>query len=123
MKKTKKNIGKSLLVNINPELYQLTKDYVKQNKMEYPSIKNFVENAIKKALGFKKYDIEGVDPTQMANKPLTSLVGESKGSFVNCKICKRGYYKLRENKNDSNICPNCTETLSNFVKFMAGEKK
>jgi len=115
MKKLQKARLETALVKINSQLYQQMREYVKLHKLEHPSIKNFVEHAIMRSLGFKKYNVDGVDYDKIANRPLSEVVGEKSDNLVLCVICNRVFFKDRANLGvTKRICPNCKAALLHF---------
>jgi hypothetical protein len=109
-------MGNSTLVKIDSELYEIVKSFVEVNKFEYPSIKNFVEQAVIKSLGFKKYDIEGVDDELAHLKPLKKVVGNFQKGFSLCVVCSRPFLRNAKETNEaSKICPNCKQTIAHFA--------
>ena len=82
---------KTSLIKINSDLYNKVKEKVNANSIEYPSIKHFVENAITLALGFKKYDIEGIpqDISSYNKIPLKDIMYHSNKNLTVCVLCLR----------------------------------
>ena len=118
---TKKNQDK--LIKIDESIYNLMKGYVEKNKLEYPSMKHFVEKAIVKALGFKQYNIGGVRQDYDEDTPLKRIVGESQKEFTLCIICNRPFLKNTKSNNESSrICPNCKDTIVHFAPKLKKEK-
>lgn len=112
--------GSTALVKIDSILYKQMKEFVNLNKLQYPSVKNFAEQAIMRSLGFKRYDIEGVDYEKSADKPLVNVVGEPEGHYVICHICGKTFF-IR-NSDDSRVCSSCTAAIKQVVKSIKEEK-
>lgn len=112
-----------MLVKINAELYKLAKNAAKTNSLEYPSMKNFVEKAVKRLVGFKKFDIEGIDDETNANKPLYDVVGESSGNYVMCALCDKVFFKEDATKGSNvRFCEDCSSALMQVVKAKRDER-
>ncbi len=107
---------KSTLVKINIGLYNFVEELVKQNPIEYQSIKHFVEKAIMDVVGFKKYNIGGIEGKYLEERPLKRVVGESKKGFFTCIVCGRFFLRdKKENNEASKICLNCRNTILHFA--------
>ena len=107
---------KDKLVKIDEVVYNAMKEYVAKNKLEYPSMKYFVEKAIVYAMGFKKYDIEGTSDTYDEKAPLKSVVGDFNRSLAMCFVCNRSFLRdPKDNSEISRVCPNCKNTISHFA--------
>lgn len=111
----KKGASKSRtsLIKIDAMLYKQMREFINLNKLQYPSVKNFAEQAIMRSLGFKRYDIEGVDPEKSAHKPLVNVVGKLEGHYVVCNICSKTFFIKQPS--DSRVCPSCTAAIKGVV--------
>ncbi|MDO8508191.1 MAG: hypothetical protein Q7S27_00740 [Nanoarchaeota archaeon] len=117
--KKKKKAEKTALIKINSLLYRQVREFVKFHPIEYPSIKHFVENSIMKSLGFKKYDIEGIDLEKSDSKPLVDVVG-SPAKYLRCIFCDC-FYPKNEKKGSVNVCPICAEAIMQVVISIRNE--
>jgi hypothetical protein len=122
MKRSNKE-EETALIKINPELYKQVREFVKQNKLEFPSIKYFVEKSIQKSLGFKKYDIEGIDTENNSKKALVDVVGKSNSNMLICPICSRVYRKDKSESEGLTTCPTCSQAITNVIKSIRDEKE
>ena len=50
-----------VMVNLNDELYKEISELIKNNSIDYPTIKNFVEKAAKKEISAYKHEKEYMD--------------------------------------------------------------
>lgn len=117
-------MGKSTLVKIDKTLYDVVKANVEKNKVEFPSIKHFIDQAVTRALGFKQYDVEGIDEIYIEERPLKRLVGESSRGFFICKMCDRAFLKKKGDDSEAaKICPNCQNAIRHFAPKLKEEKK
>ena len=120
MKKQEKT--KTNLVKINSELYNAIKATIGKNKIDYPSIKYFVEKAVEKAVGFKKYDIEGIK-VHKSDEPLKNILPLPSKNFCMCFLCDRAFLKDKEDKSEvGKICPNCKRVILYFADEIIKEK-
>jgi formylmethanofuran dehydrogenase subunit E len=124
MVKVDKKQEKVSLVKINSSLYEAIRATVGENSIEFPSIKHFIEKASMQALGFKKYNIEGVEDQNFDGKKLSQVVGESETGFVFCLACNRAFLKEKGANNDAaKICPQCKKAILHLSKILKGENK
>lgn len=120
----KNKMGKSTLVKIDRTLYNVVKAKVEKNKVEFPSIKHFIDQAVTKALGFREYNIEGIDDRYLEERPLRKLVGEPNKNFFMCQACNRPFLKEKNDSSDAaKICPNCRATIAHFAPKLKKDKK
>src|SRR3989338_7876595 len=109
-----------VLVKMNQELYEQVRQKVKENSIEYPSIKHFVEIAVMHTLGFKKYDIEGVNQEFIEKEPLKNLVK----NYASCSFCTKFFLKNKEDKGDfAKVCSSCKLAIINLAEQLRGDKK
>ena len=115
---------KSTLVKIDSHLYDTIKAYVEQNNLEYPSIKYFIEKAVMGFVGFKKYDIGGIDYKYIDEAPLKRVVGTPNKKFFMCIACDHAFLKDKnDNGESSKICPRCKGAILHFAEKLKGEEK
>lgn len=104
------------LVKINSELYGEASELVQANQIDYPSIKNFVEVAVRNQINLIKYDIENrhaiVDPSG-------KLKAGTKREFTSCIACQKLFLNEKDkNKKGKKICPKCTQIIKNLNKLV-----
>ncbi|MEK6860281.1 MAG: hypothetical protein AABX54_05710 [Nanoarchaeota archaeon] len=87
---------------------------VKASPVEYPNIKNFIENAIKYKINRIKYNIENYDAVVTKDG---NLIGKSNNVFTRCPVCDNLFLNKKERiKNGKYICPRCSEIVKYFVR-------
>lgn len=106
MVKTKKgNQKENSLIKIDSGLYEEVIALSNADPINYPSIKNFVEKAIRDYIGSIKYNIEN---KQELITPEGILKSEGKNVYVQCLVCDKLFLNDRiKNKQGKNICPKC----------------
>jgi len=120
MANKKKSEGTNL-VKLDSKLYNQIREYVKLNKLEYPSIKNFVENAVTRALGFKQYDIEGIDSQKLAKTPLSEVVGKSSSRYVPCALCNKLF--ISPKGSNIRVCQECSSEIMQVVDTIVQKRE
>lgn len=116
MKKHKKK-EKDALIKINGQLYEIVKEFLKTRNLEYPSIKNFVENAVMRAVGFKKYDIDGVDADNRLKETMEDVIGNASGGYAPCMICNKVFFKKEIGA--ERICEKCGAIITHLARDMS----
>ena len=90
----------------------LASELVQANQIDYPSIKNFVEVAVRNQINLIKYDIENrhaiVDPSG-------KLKAGAKREFTSCIACD----KLFLNEKDKNLGENISKITGQKIYYMA----
>lgn len=104
------------LVKINSELYNEASELVQANQIDYPSIKNFVEVAVRNQINLIKYDIEN---RQEIIAPNGKLKAGTKREFTTCIACSNLFLNEKEkNKHGKKVCPKCTKIIKNLSKLV-----
>ena len=104
------------LVKINADLYGEASELVEANQIDYPSIKNFVEVAVRNQINLIKYDIENRNEIIAPNG---KLKGGVKREFTQCLACTRFFLNEKEKKKKGkNICPKCVKIIKNLSKLI-----
>ncbi len=113
-----------VLVKMNSILYEKIKEKVETEKVEYPSIKNFVEKACIQLLEMGKYNIEGVpQDIRRYTQPLNSLVKSTK-THIFCSLCNKVFFANKSDKSEvRTICPNCRMAMLNLAEKIKGATK
>jgi hypothetical protein len=121
--KSSKKIRETSLVKLDSELYKKIREFVKMNKLEYPSIKHFVESSVMKSLGFKRYDIEGVDADSRSSQLLSDVVGNPSGNYTMCSLCNKVFFKNKLDKRKIRMCPSCTKITEQYSDLVNEDKQ
>jgi hypothetical protein len=104
------------LVKINSELYKEAAEMVEVNQIDYPSIKNFIEVAVRNQINLIKYDIDNRYEVITHNGKLKA--GRKK-EFTSCLLCSRLFINEKEkSKNGKRICPKCKEWIKKLNKLV-----
>ena len=104
------------LVKINSELYNEVVEIVESEHIDYPSIKNFIEVAVRNQVNRIKYDIENRDELISPNG---NLKKGGKNEFTTCLACQKFFLNEKEkNKEGKRICPKCTKIIKNLNKLV-----
>jgi len=100
------------LVKINSELYREITGFVKKDPIRFPTIKNFVEFAIRNRIDVimnnLMYNIENKD--QLINKDGTFKKYPEK-HFASCIFCSHVFMIETKNRNYVGICNKCREIV------------
>lgn len=104
------------LVKINSELYDEVVELVQANQIDYPSIKNFIEVAVRNQVNLIKYDIEN---RHEVIEPNGKLKAGSKREFTTCIACNNLFLNEKEkNKRGKKVCSKCTKIIKNLSKLV-----
>jgi tetrahydromethanopterin S-methyltransferase subunit F len=104
------------LVKMNSELYREAAELVEANQIDYPSIKNFVEVAVRNQINLIKYDIEN---REALISPNGKLKAGHKREFTNCLACGSVFLNEKEkSKKGKKLCLRCTKIIKNLNKFV-----
>lgn len=104
--------NKVSMVKINSELYNEVVAISKADNINYPSAKNFIEQAIKNFINSIKYNIENQNAIISRDGKLT---GSSKNEFTGCLMCDRMFLNEKSrNKEGKRICPRCSAIIKHF---------
>lgn len=103
------------LVKINSNLYNEVVEIVESEHIDYPSIKNFIEVAVRNQVNLIKYDIEN-------REALLSPKGDlkkGKNEFTTCLACNKLFLNEKEkNKAGRKVCPKCVNIINNLKKLV-----
>ncbi len=133
--KRRRDDKKDSLVKIGTEIHNEVKDLVKES-VEFPSVKNFVERAVRIQLSNIMFDIPGNTrhlfiekyPENQINKIMFDLpqgmkkilrknkaeTFKSDKHFTNCLVCDKVFLAKINEKEGSRICPRCKEVIKYF---------
>lgn len=104
------------LVKVNAELYREAAEIVEANRIEYPSIKNFVEVAVRNQINSLMYDLENRD--QIISKD-GKLIAKANNAFTPCIMCGNLFLNSKEkNKQGKKICQKCIRIVKNLNKLI-----
>ncbi len=103
------------LAKINSTLYNEVVEIVEANPIDYPSIKHFIEVAVRNHINSIVYDIENKE----------ALIGKdgklklNKKEFTTCLACNNLFLNEKEkNKQGRKVCPKCTSLINKLYKFI-----
>ena len=104
------------LIKIDSKLYAEVTALAQADPITYPSIKNFVEQAIKAYINSIKYNIENKE--QLVSKDWV-LRGSSKKGYVQCLLCDHFFLNDKtRNKEGKRVCPRCTHIVGKIQRFL-----
>jgi len=104
------------LVKINSELYKEIFDIIQSNQIDYPSIKNFVEVAVRNQINLIKYDIENRDALITHEGKFKS---RTKSEFTSCLACGNLYMNEKDkSKKGKRLCPKCNKIIKNLSRLV-----
>jgi len=103
------------LAKINSNLYNEVAEIVEVNNIDYPSIKNFIEVAIRNQLNLIRYDIQNREEILTRDGNLK----HTKNEFTHCLACNKMFLNEKtKNKEGKRICPKCTQLIKNLNKLV-----
>ena len=103
------------LVKINSELYNEVVEIVESEHIDYPSIKNFIEVAVRNQVNLIKFDIENRNEVVSPNGNLKN----NKNEFTSCLACNKLFLNEKEkNKAGRKVCPKCTQMIKNLNRLV-----
>jgi len=112
----KRGKRKISLVKIDSKLYEEAVTLANADKIAYPSVKNFVENAIKAYINSITYNIENKE--QLVSKDWV-LKGQTKKGYTQCLLCDNFFLNDKSrNQQGKRVCPKCTRIVNKIQKFL-----
>jgi len=111
-KKEKSREKADSLVKMNSDIYREVAEIVEANPIDYPSIKNFVEVAVRNQISMIKYDIENM-PAIMTKDGRLKPSGSRE--FTNCLACGNLFLNEKDkNRRGRKVCPKCSKIIKNL---------
>ncbi len=109
-----KQAQKHALVKIDFLVYKQVSELVKSENSGFPSIKNFVESAIKKQI-----EMGGYNATQKLTAIPNETARKTEKNLLPCLVCGRVFFCTREEVEKRKIiCPNCRRAILYFADKM-----
>lgn len=107
----KKEITKEVsLVKIDSKIYDDVSEIVKANPIDFPTIKNFIEIAVRNHLDLIKYNIGNREDIISPKGEI--IPSSSTKKFSKCNLCSRIYFGVKKNSQDKMpLCPNCKKII------------
>ena len=103
------------LVKINSNLYNEVAEIVESEHIDYPSIKNFIEIAVRNHVNRIKFDIQNRDELLTPKGNLK----DNKNEFTHCVACGKMFLNEKaRNKEGKRVCPKCAEIIKNLNKLV-----
>jgi len=99
---------KTSLVKINKDLYKEAAEIAKADKITYPSIKNFIEIAVRNQINLIKYNIENRE--QIVSED-GRLIRKNK-DFIECFMCGDMFLPGKEG---NKLCFKCNKIISRLI--------
>ena len=104
------------LAKIDSNLYNEVVEIVESEHIDYPSIKNFIEVAVRNQLNLIRYDIENRDAIISPNGKLKS---GGKKEYTGCIACEKFFLNEKEkNKQGKRLCPKCIQMIKKLNKLV-----
>lgn len=100
------------LVKIDSELYKEAVDISNANQIDFPSVKNFIEIAVRRYINSIRYNIENKQPISKEGR----IIIPSK-EFTKCIVCERVFLADKSEKGEKKrICPRCKDVILHFAE-------
>mgnify|MGYP001577896541 FL=1 len=113
--------SKVSLVKIDSELYAEAKSIADASPIDFPSVKNFIETALRNYIRSIKYNIEGID--ELVSKETGALKPSLKNTTL-CDVCGKPFMKDKKDTTPiGRICQNCKHTILFFSKLLETHDK
>jgi len=100
------------LVKINSDLYKEAVEISEANAIDFPSVKNFIEIAVRRYIDSIRYNIENKQPISKQGK----IISPSK-EFTTCIVCDKVFLSDKLEKGaKKRICPRCKDVILHFAE-------